>query len=141
MTQAEAKSTAHNTREKLLDVAERLFAEHGFDAVSVRAILREAGLRNQSALQYHFGDREKLISAIQGRRVKQLEQKRRELMAEVLALDRELELFTGEHPQPERPREESDVDLLSLEGVGGGGGLNYIFHQFLLLIFGLISRS
>lgn len=92
MTQAEAKSTAHNTREKLLDVAERLFAEHGFDAVSVRAILREAGLRNQSALQYHFGDREKLISAIQGRRVKQLEQKRRELMAEVLALDRELEL-------------------------------------------------
>ncbi|MEZ5568874.1 MAG: helix-turn-helix domain-containing protein [Halioglobus sp.] len=89
---AEARPTAHDTREKLLDAAEKLFAKHGFDAVSVRAILREAGLRNQSALQYHFGDREKLISAIQGRRVTQLEQKRRELLAGALTLDRQLEL-------------------------------------------------
>ena len=91
MIRAEAKSTAHATREKLLDVAEELFARDGFDAVSVRAILREAGLRNQSALQYYFGNRENLVSAIQERRVKQLEQKRRKLLAEALALERELE--------------------------------------------------
>ena len=65
MSLAQAKSTAHATREKLLDVAEELFARHGLDAVSVRAILRAAGLRNQSALQYHFGGRENLIAAIQ----------------------------------------------------------------------------
>lgn len=91
MTQQGAKRTAHTTREKLLDVAEELFARHGLEAVSVRAILREAGLRNQSALQYHFGDRENLMSAIQERRVKQLEHKRRELLGEALKLDRELE--------------------------------------------------
>ena len=91
MIRAEAKSTGHATREKLLDVAEELFARHGFDAVSVRAILREAGMRNQSALQYHFGNRENLVAAIQERRVKQLEHKRRKLLAEALALERELE--------------------------------------------------
>ena len=91
MTRAEIKSAAHATREKLLEVAEELFASRGFDAVSIRAILREAGLRNQSALQYHFGDRENLISAIQERRVRQLEHKRRALLAEALAMERQLE--------------------------------------------------
>lgn len=91
MTRPETKSTAQTTREKLLDVAEELFARHGLEAVSVRAILREAGLRNQSALQYHFGGRENLMSAIQERRVRQLEQKRRELLARALLLDRELQ--------------------------------------------------
>lgn len=92
MSPAEPKSAGHATREKLMDVAEKLFTRDGFEGVSVRAILREAGLRNQSAMQYHFGDREKLICAIQDRRVKQLEQRRRKLLSEALTLDRELEL-------------------------------------------------
>ena len=74
-------SEADSTRVQLLDAAERLFLEKGLDDVSARAIVREAGQKNQSALQYHFGGRSGLISAIISRRMKQVEARRRKLIA------------------------------------------------------------
>jgi len=53
-----------STRERILLTAERLFAEHGLDQVSIRQINLAAGQRNSSATQYHFGSREALITAI-----------------------------------------------------------------------------
>lgn len=50
--------------EALLKTAQRLFAEKGIDAVSMREIAREAGQRNNSALHYYFGSKEALIQAI-----------------------------------------------------------------------------
>jgi AcrR family transcriptional regulator len=73
------------TREQLLDAAEKLFVERGLYDVSLRAILREAGQKNQSALQYHFGSREGLITAIADRRMLQLEARRSELVDEAMA--------------------------------------------------------
>jgi len=40
--------------DKLMDAAERLYAEHGFAAVSIRQISDAAGQRNKSIVQYHF---------------------------------------------------------------------------------------
>lgn len=57
-------SSSASTRERILLTAERLFAEHGLDQVSIRQINLAAGQRNSSATQYHFGNREALISAI-----------------------------------------------------------------------------
>jgi AcrR family transcriptional regulator len=51
-------------RAKLLATATRLFAERGLDGVSLREIVREAGIKHATAVQYHFGDREGLIQAI-----------------------------------------------------------------------------
>ena len=48
----------------LLRAAERLFAEHGFNGVSLREITETAGHRNASAIQYHFGSRDGLIKAV-----------------------------------------------------------------------------
>ena len=76
---------ADSTREQLLNVAEALFLEHGLDEVSLRTIVREAGQRNQSALQYHFGGRAGLIAAIVNRRMTQIEARRRALVAKALA--------------------------------------------------------
>ncbi len=45
-----------NTRERLLDHAERLFALKGFEAVSIREITREAE-SNLAAVNYHFGSK------------------------------------------------------------------------------------
>ena len=53
-----------DTRTRLLDVAEQLFAEHGIDAVSLSQILETAGQRNKSAIYYHFGSKAGLIAAI-----------------------------------------------------------------------------
>lgn len=52
------------TRQKIVATAERLFAEHGVDAVSLNEITREAGQKNKSALNYHFGSKESLLLAI-----------------------------------------------------------------------------
>jgi AcrR family transcriptional regulator len=57
-----------NTRSRILDVAEGLFAEEGFDRVSIRDITRKARV-NLAAINYHFGSKEDLIAAIFERRV------------------------------------------------------------------------
>ncbi len=59
--------SAEPTRQRILDVAEQLFAEHGVTGVSLREINRQAGQRNSTALQYHFVDRRGLLQAIADR--------------------------------------------------------------------------
>ena len=69
----------------MLEVAERLFAEQGLDAVSLRAVGQEAGQRNNSAAQYHFGSRQGLIEAIIETRSRPVEARRAELAARASA--------------------------------------------------------
>ena len=68
------------TGETLIDVAERLYAERGIDAVSMREISRCAGQKNSSALQYHFESKEALIEAILIRRMNALDYRRLEYL-------------------------------------------------------------
>ena len=63
------------TRDRVLDVAERLFAERGLNAVSIRDITSEAEA-NLGAINYHFGTKEGLIVAVLERRMAPLEEKR-----------------------------------------------------------------
>ena len=63
----------------LLKTAERLFALDGIDSVSTRQIAREAGQKNNSALQYHFGSREQLLDAILAYRMTKVNKRRAEL--------------------------------------------------------------
>jgi len=76
------------TRERLIDAAERLFAEHGIEAVSLGRITREAGQRNASALHYHLGSKETLIQAIFERRMADINARRLSLLAGVDVADR-----------------------------------------------------
>jgi AcrR family transcriptional regulator len=55
------------TQERIFAAAERLFAEHGIDAVSTRDIIDAAGV-NGGSIHYHFGSREQLIAALIERR-------------------------------------------------------------------------
>ncbi len=48
----------------LLEIAERLFAENGVEAVSLSRIVDEGGQRNRSALHYHFGSRSGIVSRL-----------------------------------------------------------------------------
>jgi AcrR family transcriptional regulator len=69
-----------STVDRLIEVAERLFAEHGLDGVSLRQIAAEAGTLNNSAVRYHFGSKEALVTAIIEYRLQHIIQ-RRELLA------------------------------------------------------------
>lgn len=51
------------TKERILDVAERLFAEDGFDATSLRNVTAAAGV-NLAAVNYHFGSKAALLEAV-----------------------------------------------------------------------------
>lgn len=53
----------HETRERLLDAAEVLFAREGFEGVSLRAIT-SAAKANIASVNYHFGGKEHLINAV-----------------------------------------------------------------------------
>lgn len=48
---------------RILRAAERLFAERGIDAVSLRAVMAEAGT-NVASAHYHFGSKDGLVHAI-----------------------------------------------------------------------------
>lgn len=56
------------TRERLLDAAERLFAERGLAGTSVRQIT-DAAKANLAAINYHFGSKEGLYTEVFARRV------------------------------------------------------------------------
>jgi AcrR family transcriptional regulator len=57
-------TAGQQTRERLIETAERLFASEGVNGVSLRQIVRVSGARNVTALQYHFGDRKGLLRAV-----------------------------------------------------------------------------
>ena len=52
-----------DTKQRLLDAAERLFGSHGFAETSLRALTQEAGA-NLAAVNYHFGSKEALFQAV-----------------------------------------------------------------------------
>jgi AcrR family transcriptional regulator len=59
-----------STPQRMLDVAEHLFAQKGIDMVSIREIVLASGQANPSAARYHFGSREALIGALMERRIR-----------------------------------------------------------------------
>ena len=54
---------SHDTCTRILDAAERLFAEHGFSETSLRDITQSAEV-NLAAVNYHFGSKLGLIQAV-----------------------------------------------------------------------------
>lgn len=73
------------TRDRLLEAAERLFAERGIDAVSLREINRESGARNAIAVQYHFTDRSGVVAAVMAKHEPGIEAARHALLDELEA--------------------------------------------------------
>jgi AcrR family transcriptional regulator len=52
-----------DTRDRLLQAAMAVFAEHGYEAATIREICRRADA-NVAAVHYHFGDKQRLYTAI-----------------------------------------------------------------------------
>lgn len=63
------------TRERILDVAERLFMAHGYEGTSMRMITGEAEV-NLAAVNYHFGSKEALLREVFRRRLAWLNHER-----------------------------------------------------------------
>jgi AcrR family transcriptional regulator len=72
------------TKAAVFNAAERLFALHGFQNVSVRDITAEAGV-NLASVNYHFGSKDALLFEIFRRRTSELNRERARMLHEANA--------------------------------------------------------
>jgi len=72
------------TKQRILDAAESLFMEHGFEATSLRSITAAAGV-NLAAVNYHFGSKEELFQAVLTRRLDPMNHARLSLLTRLEA--------------------------------------------------------
>jgi AcrR family transcriptional regulator len=73
-----------DTRERILDAAERLFMAHGYEGTSMRQITGEAAV-NLAAVNYHFGSKESLMQEVFRRRLDWLNEERMRVLNEMEA--------------------------------------------------------
>ena len=69
------------TKAQVFNAAERLFALHGFQNVSVRDITAEAGV-NLASVNYHFGSKDALLFEIFRRRTSEMNRERARMLHE-----------------------------------------------------------
>lgn len=72
------------TRTAILDAAEALFAEVGYDGCSLRELTRRAGV-NLAAVHYHFGGKDELAKAVMQRRIEPVNEQRFRQLDELTA--------------------------------------------------------
>jgi AcrR family transcriptional regulator len=110
-----------DTKTKILDVAEKLFAEVGIHATSIRQIVKEAGV-NVASLHYHFGSKEAVIHEIITRRlspinemkIKRLDQLVEEAAGNPPDLEAVLRAFIEPHIQMQKAAGEKVKILMKL---------------------------
>jgi AcrR family transcriptional regulator len=74
-------SSGESTRVMLMEVAERLFATKGIEAVTLSEIQQAAGQSNTSVIRYHFGSRDGLIRSLISYRQHSLGADRQDMLA------------------------------------------------------------
>jgi AcrR family transcriptional regulator len=93
----------HETRTRILDAAEELFMQHGFEATSMRLLTSRAAV-NLAAVNYHFGSKHALIEAVFRRRldpmnasrVATLDRLEKEAAGRALSTEAIIRAFVGE---------------------------------------------
>jgi AcrR family transcriptional regulator len=73
-----------DTRQRILDAAEELFMQHGFEGASMRMVTGSAEV-NLAAVNYHFGSKEELMQAVLRRRLEVINRERMRLLDEAEA--------------------------------------------------------
>jgi AcrR family transcriptional regulator len=100
-----ASPAGASTKARLIEAAERLFAERGIDAVSLREINRTSGARNAIAVQYHFADRVGVVRAIMDKHQPGIEARRHAMLDQYEAdgrgdRDRDIRVLSGALVRP-----------------------------------------
>jgi AcrR family transcriptional regulator len=71
------------TQKRILDTAERLFAEQGVFVVSNRQISEAAGQGNTAVVGYHFGTKADLVHAVVRRFTLEVEESRQQMLKQI----------------------------------------------------------
>src|SRR5690554_3718798 len=108
-----------STKDQIIQTAERLFAEKGFDGASMREVTSAAGV-NLAAINYHFRSKEGLLDAILARRLVPVNEQR------LRRLDAVLRHAGGGRPVLERIIEALVSPVLQLERDAEQGGEQFV---------------
>lgn len=81
---AVAETALKPVRDRILEVAERLFAEYGMSGVGLRAISAEAHV-NLASIAYHFGSKDGLLEALFAQRAAPIAEERLRLLTQCYA--------------------------------------------------------
>jgi AcrR family transcriptional regulator len=119
MPALKAVKPPHETRTRILDAAEELFMQHGFEATSMRVLTTRAGV-NLAAVNYHFGSKDALIEAVFRRRLDPMNASR------LAALDRLEKDAAGRALSAEAIIRAFVGDSLRMIEDAKGGGRNFI---------------
>jgi AcrR family transcriptional regulator len=111
--------TTQDTRERILDVAERLFMAHGYEGTSMRMITGSAEV-NLAAVNYHFGSKEALLREVFRRRLAWLNFER------LNALDQLEAQSAGAPLKPSQVLEAFFGTLLRMGGDESLGGMTFL---------------
>ncbi len=144
MTAENADPTAKSA---LLEAAQRLFAQHGFDKVSLRMLTQEAQV-NLAAVNYHFRSKQGLIDAViesyinpvNERRLRELEMAESEATGDSVSVDKILDCFL--RPVLETVRETPLSQQLFFKLMGrcmNDGGLAQL-PKSTLKLFGQVTK-
>src|SRR5262245_263059 len=109
----------HETRTRILDAAEELFMQHGFEGTSMRLLTAKAQV-NLAAVNYHFGSKDALIEAVFRRRLDPMNS------ARVAALDKAEAEGAGRPLSPETIIRAFVGESLRMVEDTKGGGRNFI---------------
>ncbi|MDA8806410.1 TetR family transcriptional regulator [Opitutales bacterium] len=69
------------TRRRLIDATARLFAEHGYNGLTMRSVAQEADA-NLAAANYHFGSKDALVLEMLSERIQPINKRRLALLEE-----------------------------------------------------------
>lgn len=83
MSSAASSATRRDVRNEIMEAAERVFADLGFDGATTRAIA-DAARVNLGLIHYHFNSKEALFAEVVERRAKGVNDRRRRMLAEVM---------------------------------------------------------
>src|SRR5215510_4746466 len=97
------------TRQSLIKAATTLFAEHGYDGASVRAIVARARA-NQAAINYHFGGKEGLYLEVLKAAFEAFTRAQLRPLLSRDELRRYLQIFTWESVRPSKVLRQFMVD-------------------------------
>jgi AcrR family transcriptional regulator len=69
------EANVRETKDRILDAAERLFALNGIEATSLRKITSDAKV-NLAAVNYHFNSKDELVRSVYSRRIRPMNESR-----------------------------------------------------------------
>jgi len=122
------KKDGYKTKEKILRVAEQLFAEKGFNGTSIDKIAKTAGV-NKGLIYYHFKDKKDIVVSIFKEIINEIDQSVRLSVPETDSEPENLQLQEKIKAEIEYCRHRQKIiSVMMMEALKADGNASFLFQ-------------